>query len=201
MINIEQNLKEICKRKGLTLTDVANWIGTSPSNLLSSVKGNPTLLKLQDIANALQISVSELLTKSPESALGIAYIGGQAFQISLPAGNTVKIPFYSRYDEMRKAVQTFIKQAIVAEFDSSLMGQVEHFEVFTIIYDRKKERFYLSICYGNGKTITCSYDKLEFTHMGMMDTEKTAQWDLQDITQEIINDIEGSAPYNIQSAV
>ena len=197
MESIENNLKEICRRKGLTLTDVANWVGTSPSNLLSSVKGNPTLSRLQDIATALQISISELLTKTPESTLGIAYIGEQAYQLSLPAENTVRIPFYSRYDEMRKAVQDYIKHAIVAEFNSSIMGQVEHFEVFTLIYDRKKERFYLSICYGNGKTISFSYDKLEFASWKMMDSEESAQWDIHDVTHEIINDIEGSVPSNI----
>ena len=69
---IEKNLKEICRRKGLSLTDVANRMATSPSNLLSSVKGNPTVSKIQDIANALQVSVSELLTMRPEKATGIA---------------------------------------------------------------------------------------------------------------------------------
>ena len=52
---IEKNLKDICRAKGLTVTDVANRMGADPSNLLSSIKGNPKLSTLQDIADALQI--------------------------------------------------------------------------------------------------------------------------------------------------
>ena len=66
MDSIVKNLKDICRAKGLKLTDVANRMGVDPSNLLSSIKGNPKLSTLQDIANALQISVSELLTMRPE---------------------------------------------------------------------------------------------------------------------------------------
>ena len=90
MDSIESNLKAICRQKGLTLTDVANRMATSPSNLLSSVKGNPTISKLQDIASALQVSVSELLTMRPEKAQGIAIIDGKAFQLSKPASSTVQ---------------------------------------------------------------------------------------------------------------
>lgn len=198
MESIERNLKEICHRKGLSLTDVANWIGTSPSNLLSSVKGNPTISKLQDIANALQISVSELLTKRPEKSLGMMYLDGQVYQVTLPADSMVQIPRYNRYDEMRAAVKDFTKKAIISEFDSSIMGMLEHFEIFSLFYDKHQESFSLSICYGKGKTLSFSYDKMEFADWKMMDTEETAKWDLADVTQEIINDIEGSVPTNLQ---
>lgn len=53
---IVNNVKALCRQKRLSLTDVANRMGTSPSNLLSRVKGNPTISKIQDIANALQVS-------------------------------------------------------------------------------------------------------------------------------------------------
>ena len=71
MANVEQNLREIAKAKGLKLSDIADRVGTTVSNMLSSVKGNPTVSKLEDIAAALQVSVSELLTKRPEAAQGI----------------------------------------------------------------------------------------------------------------------------------
>jgi transcriptional regulator with XRE-family HTH domain len=52
MTDLENNLREICKRKGLRLSDVADRVGTSQSNLVSSVKGNPTISRLQDIASS-----------------------------------------------------------------------------------------------------------------------------------------------------
>ena len=102
MKSIETNLKEICRRKGLSLTDVANRMGTSPSNLLSSVKGNPTITKLEDIAEALQVSIAELLTKRPEKALGLVLIDGETYQLSKPAACAVQIPTFDRYDVLRK---------------------------------------------------------------------------------------------------
>lgn len=59
MINVEENLWEICRRKGLRLSDVADRMGSGQSNLIQSVKGNPKLSTLQDIASAINISVSE----------------------------------------------------------------------------------------------------------------------------------------------
>ena len=58
MINVEENLREICRRKGLRLSDVADRVGTGQSNLINSVKGNPKLSTLQGIADALNIFVS-----------------------------------------------------------------------------------------------------------------------------------------------
>ena len=200
MESIENNLKEICRRKGLTLTDVANWIGTSPSNLLSSVKGNPTISKLQDIANALQISVSELLTKRPEKALGVAYIDGQAFQINIPGPSMVRLPVYNRYDEFRAAIKLFTKSAIVRDRSTSIIGMLEQFVIFTLFYNQKEELFCLSLCYDEGKTLTFTYEKLEYANWKMNDTEETARWDLDDVTQDIINDIEGSVPIHQQNS-
>ena len=102
MANIEKNLRELIKAKGLKLSDVADRMGTTVSNLLSSVKGNPTVSKLEDIAAALQVNVSELLTNRPESALGFVIIGGQTYQLSKPSKNTVQIPTYARYDDLRE---------------------------------------------------------------------------------------------------
>ena len=37
MINVEENLREICRRKGLRLSDVADRVGAGQSNLINSV--------------------------------------------------------------------------------------------------------------------------------------------------------------------
>lgn len=194
MKSIETNLKEICRRKGLSLTDVANRMGTSPSNLLSSVKGNPTISKLEDIAEALQVSIAELLTKRPEKALGLVLIDGQTYQLSKPAENTVKLPTFDRYDVLRKEVEQFISESIKADKTDSKMGMVETMEVFSLTYDHHAARFILSLCYADGKTLTCAYDKYEYCNWGKSKAEDDASWDLTCITEEIINDLEGNVP-------
>ena len=199
MNSIEHNLKEICRQKGLTLTDVANRMATSPSNLLSSVKGNPTISKLQDIANALQVSVSELLTKRPDKALGIAIIDGKAFQLSNPASSTVQLPIYDRYDTLREELKAFIKNCIGGSEHATKMGLVETMEVFSLVYDPDAGKFFLSLCYADGKTLTNAYDKYEYCNWDKSKAEDDASWDLACITEEIINDIEGCVPTKLQS--
>lgn len=198
MANVEQNLREIAKAKGLKLSDIADRVGTTVSNMLSSVKGNPTVSKLEDIAAALQVSVSELLTKRPEAAQGIVIIGGQTYQISKPATAVVQIPTYERYDALREEVKEFIKKAIGEEHASSKVGLLETMEVFTLVYDPNASKFILTLCYADGKTATIVYDKLEYCDWKENDTDETVKWDLADVTQDIINDIEGYVPTKLQ---
>ena len=114
-------------------------MGTTVSNLLSSVKGNPTVSKLEDIAAALQVNVSELMTNRPESALGFVIIGEQTYQLSTPSKNTVQIPTYARYDDLRDEIKEFVKKSVEGGETVSKMGIVEALEFFSLVYDKDKE--------------------------------------------------------------
>lgn len=199
MSTIEANLKELCRLKGLSLTDVANRIGTSPSNLVNRIKGNPTLTTLEDIANALNVSISELLTQRPEKSLGLAIIGGHTYQLAEPSVATVQLPHYTNYDILRKDITAFVKTAVKKEENAALMGMLEGFEVFSLVYDHHSAKFLLSVCFGAGETLVTTYDKVEYANWGPKDTEETIKWNLPDITQEIINDVEGNALTKLQS--
>lgn len=199
MANIEQNLRELVKAKGLKLSDIADRMGTTVSNLLSSVKGNPTVSKLEDIASALQVSVSELLTKRPDSAQGLVIIDGQTYQLSKPAAATVQLPYFARYDRLREEVKDFIKKCVDSAEPASQMGMVETMEVFSLVYDPAAAKFFLSLCYADGKTLTNVYDKFEFCDWKEGDSDAAAAWNLADLTEEIINDLEGWVPSKLQS--
>ena len=199
MINVEENLRELCRRKGLRLSDVADRMCCGQSNLVSSVKGNPKLSTLQEIADALNISVSELLTMRPDSAQGIVILGGQTYQLSKPAVSTVQLPAFDHYDALRKEIKDFIKKSIKSTTPVSKMGLVETLEVFSLVYDPSDSKFFLSLCYADGQTATCTYDKFEFCNWRENDTEETVQWNVPEIAQEIINDIEGLVTSKLQS--
>ena len=196
---IEKNLKDLCRLKGLTLTDVANRMGANPSNLLSSIKGNPKLSTLQDIAAALQISVSELITKRPDSAQGLIIINSQTYQISKPATATVQLPSFTRYDTLREEIKDFVRKCVNGLESASKMGLVDTMEVFSLVYDAKTSKFLLSLCYSDGHTITSVYDKLEFCNWDQDASEDDAKWDLGTLSEEIINDIEGLVPMRLQA--
>ena len=192
MADIEKNLREIAKAKGLKLSDIAARMGTTVSNLLTSVKGNPTVSKIQDIAEALGVGVSDLLTLRPESAQGLVVIDGKTWQIARPSDAVVQIPTYNRYDVLRGDVRVFIARAVEGKDTASMSGIVETMELFCLLYDGYNGVFHLSLCYGGGKTMTLSYDRLEFC-----DASKDVDggvWDVGQVTEEIINDLEGAVP-------
>ena len=192
MADIEKNLREIAKAKGLKLSDIAARMGTTVSNLLTSVKGNPTVSKIQDIAEALGVGVSDLLTLRPESAQGLVVIDGKTWQIARPSDAVVQIPTYNCYDVLRGDVRVFIARAVEGKDTVSMSGIVETMELFCLLYDGYNGVFHLSLCYGGGKTMTLSYDRLEFC-----DASKDVDggvWDVGQVTEEIINDLEGAVP-------
>ncbi|GHT76265.1 hypothetical protein AGMMS50262_13980 [Bacteroidia bacterium] len=58
---IERQVKKICKEQGITLQELANRLGINRVNLSVSINGNPTLAKMTKIADALGVTVSDLL--------------------------------------------------------------------------------------------------------------------------------------------
>lgn len=198
MINIEQNLREICKRKGLKLSDIADRIGTGQSNLITSLKGNPTISKLEAVAAALQVSLAELLTMRPEKAQGVVMIDGQVYQVSRPSANVVQLPVYERYSDFREDIKEFVSNSIESEENRSLIAMLETFEVFCLCYDARNNFFSVSLCYSDGKTMTFLYDKLEYCNWRDNDTEETVRWDINAITKELITDIEESVPQKLE---
>ena len=62
-MSLELQVKDLCKRKGITLADLAKQINVQPSSLSQILRGNPTLSKLQDIAAALDVNITELFER------------------------------------------------------------------------------------------------------------------------------------------
>ena len=56
-------IKEICKEKGIKMSDIAVKLGISPVNLSASLNGNPTLSRLQEVADVLEVDVADLFER------------------------------------------------------------------------------------------------------------------------------------------
>ena len=98
-----------------------------------------------------------------------------------------------------KVLKEFIKKAIEDEHASSKVGLIETMEVFSLVYDPTAAKFYLTLCYADGKTSTLTYDKFEYCDWKDGDTDETVKWTLADVTEDIINDIEGYVPSKLQA--
>lgn len=73
------NVRDLCKRKGLQLRDVAAIMNMAPESLSRALHGNPTLSTLCSLAKALEVPVSRLLAqggdKASEDLLGVISFG------------------------------------------------------------------------------------------------------------------------------
>lgn len=58
-------IKEICDEKGIMQKDLAEKINITEVGLSKSLNGNPTLQRLIEIADALQVPFLELFEKNP----------------------------------------------------------------------------------------------------------------------------------------
>lgn len=70
-------IKEVIKTNGLTVEQVAKRMGILPSALSQSINGNPTVDKLEKIANAIGCSTSELLEAPREGSITCPHCGKQ----------------------------------------------------------------------------------------------------------------------------
>lgn len=68
------SVKEICKKKGLTIQDLADKMEMKRESLSRAINGNPTLETLEKIASALDVDISELFTPSSGGIIGVIRI-------------------------------------------------------------------------------------------------------------------------------
>lgn len=68
-------VQEICKCQGITMQDLAKKMGVTYQALYAAVSGNPTIGKLQEIANALGVEVVDLLGASKEGVITCPHCG------------------------------------------------------------------------------------------------------------------------------
>lgn len=68
-------IREVIKEKGYKTSEVAEMLGMTESNLNTHISGNPSVKILQRIADALDVSITELFEKRPESVLTCPHCG------------------------------------------------------------------------------------------------------------------------------
>lgn len=56
-------IKEVCRRKGLMMKDLAEKLGMTEVGLSKSLNGNPTVSRLEEIAKVLDVDFMELFER------------------------------------------------------------------------------------------------------------------------------------------
>lgn len=71
-------IKELAKEHGYPLEAVASHLNISPVSLSQSLNGNPTLKRLEEVAEAFGVDVSELFEKPKKKEVhGCLYVDGK----------------------------------------------------------------------------------------------------------------------------
>ncbi len=75
-------IKELCKEKHITMAEIAAKIGINPITLSQSLNGNPTLSRLQEVADVLGVGVNELFDTKIHSIYGCLWVNGKPYVVN-----------------------------------------------------------------------------------------------------------------------
>lgn len=75
-------IKEVCKEKGITVSQLAEKMGIKQESLSRAINGNPTLETLERISSALGVDVPELFTSSSGGIIGVIRIKDTNYNIN-----------------------------------------------------------------------------------------------------------------------
>lgn len=67
----ELRIKEILKQQGKTMQDLADMIGINRVNLSNSLNGNPTLERLKQVADCLDVGIKDLFKENKKDHVEI----------------------------------------------------------------------------------------------------------------------------------
>ncbi|MDR1257871.1 MAG: helix-turn-helix transcriptional regulator [Tannerellaceae bacterium] len=73
-------VQEVCKKKGITMQDLAKRMGITYQALYASASGNPTIGKLSEIATALGVEVVELFKTNGDNFTALIDQGGKLYR-------------------------------------------------------------------------------------------------------------------------
>lgn len=182
-------IEEILSSKGLRWKDLADRTGRDQSNLRASLKKNPTMAILGEVAEALGLSIPELFEggTTMKKPLGRVQIGGQLYELTEPSDKALRIPEYNDYSELRERITKFIKEHTKKGKPAGMVGILDSFELFSLSFDGRGF-FHLVLTVKNGITEVYTYDRDEFAVE--WDDEERAIWNLPEVTDEIIRDLE-----------
>jgi transcriptional regulator with XRE-family HTH domain len=77
MDNMERfRIKEILKEKGMKMQELADRLGIHRTNLSTSLSGNPTLSRLEEIASILEVNVADLFVSEKKDDVDEKLLNG-----------------------------------------------------------------------------------------------------------------------------
>lgn len=75
--NISHKVKELCAERGMTIKQLAEKMKIAPESLSRAINGNPQLSTIRKMAEALDVSVTDLFDRNEDELLAIVVYAGK----------------------------------------------------------------------------------------------------------------------------
>lgn len=186
--HLERVIRKTAESKGYKMADIAAKVGMTQSNLMASIRKNPKLSTLQDLADALGCPLSSLLPDFPTASIssGLAMMNGKVYTISELSESTPHIPMYVNHEFLRNKVASFVTHALMGRENDVMFGLVDYTQYFTLLYDKTSQLFHLALFFGGMRKLLLCYDPMKYE-------DGDGHCDYKALQMEIINDLEDAA--------
>ena len=159
---MQLKVKDLLKERGMKMADLAGLLGMNQSNLSKALYGNPTLSKLQDIADALGVPVRELLPDAPPaSSAGVLTMGKARFAlVPLPEEEKkpASDPLILTQEELKEKIQGLVEKCSKDGKSRAIFASLTGRPV-VVMYDEECRRYLLATKKDDDETIVLSYTR------------------------------------------
>lgn len=169
-MHMKTRVLEICKERGISLSELAEKIGVRQANLSKSLNNNPTVGTLKAVADNLNVEITDLFEKQEREISGYLEVGSVIHKVTgvadlLPLVGTFGIRSYSSYKVCKNDVSAYIKENLKAkEKYSSFAGILEGKMLFSISHcSAEEDSLFMLSSYKNGrKPVTICFHECEY---------------------------------------
>jgi transcriptional regulator with XRE-family HTH domain len=78
-------IKEVCKKQGITVTELAKRLNISQESLSRQIHGNPTVKWLTKVADELGVNIVDLFANPENAVSGFVEFNGEIHRITSKA--------------------------------------------------------------------------------------------------------------------
>ena len=198
--HMKTRVLEICKERGISLSELAERIGVKQANLSQSLNGNPTLSTLQTVAEHLSVDVADLFVKPERKLSGYLEVNGKLRKVTctkdlLPIVGTFGIPSFSNFRQCKKEVRNFVLQHRNPDHDSSFAAILDGKMLFNILSTANEDEvLFVVSMYAEGRPpMTVAFSDIEFG-----DGDGMVDWDdlIKTMWVEIVGGVDPMKDYS-----
>ena len=194
--NMRLRVKELMKERGMKMSDLAIKLNVNQSNLTKCLDGNPTLSRLSDIAEALDVSIQELFPEAPATEpiapvphVGVLNMDGKRFGL-IPLEDdetkTLLDTLSLTADELEEKIGDYVKKCKIDGRTRAFFGIVSDRPV-VFFYDQKSQRYLLLSQADNRETSILDYTRF----FKVTDKEGTTEyeWEADELSRAMVEEL------------